>query len=120
MTDQPPALGEEPDTRPRSATDREDAETRPANATSENSVVAESEKDEASSGEEEEDDDDDEDEDEEDDEDEDDEEEEEPRLKYARLTQHLGGVYRNGDATSSFLVAGDKMVSSRRSSCMLD
>ncbi len=33
-----------------------------------------------------------------------------PKLKYARLTQHLGGVYRNGDATSSFLVGGDKMV----------
>lgn len=53
--------------------------------------------------EEEEEDDDEEDEDE-------DEEDEEPRLKYARLTQHLGGVYRNADATSSFLVAGDKMV----------
>ena len=35
---------------------------------------------------------------------------EEPRLKYAYLTKHLGSVYRNGDATSSFLVAGDKMV----------
>ena len=34
----------------------------------------------------------------------------EPRLKYARLTPHLGAVYRNGDATSAFLVAGDKMV----------
>ncbi len=63
--------------------------------------------------EEDEDDEDDEDEDgdesgeeEEDDEDED----EEPKLKYARLTQHLGPVYRNGDATSAFLVAGDKMV----------
>ncbi|KAF3360742.1 hypothetical protein VdG1_01055 [Verticillium dahliae VDG1] len=57
----------------------------------------------------------DEDEDEEEDEDEDDEEDEdeedeEPRLKYARLTQHLGPVYRNGDATSAFLVAGDKMI----------
>lgn len=65
-------------------------------------------------GEEEEDDDDeadDDDEDDEDDEDDDeDEEDEEPRLKYARLTQHLNGVYRNGDATSAFLVAGDKMV----------
>jgi hypothetical protein len=39
-----------------------------------------------------------------------DEEDEEPRLKYAYLTKHLGSVYRNGDATSSFLVAGDKMV----------
>ncbi|KAI9724991.1 MAG: hypothetical protein M1812_000267 [Candelaria pacifica] len=40
---------------------------------------------------------------------EDDDEDEEPKLKYARLTSHLGGVYRNGDATSTFLVAGDKM-----------
>lgn len=46
----------------------------------------------------------------EDDEDEDDDEDEEPRLKYARLTQNLSAVYRNGDATSAFLVAGDKMV----------
>ena len=52
-------------------------------------------------------DDDDEDEDEDSEEDEDDEE---PRLKYAYLTKHLGSVYRNGDATSSFLTAGDKMV----------
>lgn len=44
------------------------------------------------------------------DEDEEDDEDEEPRLKYARLTQHLAPVYRNGDATSSFLVAGDKMI----------
>lgn len=36
--------------------------------------------------------------------------EEEPRLKYARLTGHLAPVYRNGDMTSVFLVAGDKMV----------
>lgn len=43
-------------------------------------------------------------------EDESDDEDEEPRLKYAYLTKHLGSVYRNGDATSSFLVAGDKMV----------
>ena len=41
---------------------------------------------------------------------EDDEEEDEPKLKYARLTSHLGQVYRNGDATSAFMVAGDKMV----------
>jgi hypothetical protein len=53
--------------------------------------------------------DDDEDEEEEDG-DEEEEEDEEPRLKYARLTPHLGPVYRNADATSSFLVAGDKMV----------
>jgi hypothetical protein len=37
-------------------------------------------------------------------------EEEEPKLKYARLTSYLAPVYRNGDATSAFLVAGDKMV----------
>lgn len=64
--------------------------------------------DEEGDDDEEEDEDDDDDDDEEDDEDED----EEPKLKYARLTQHLNGVYRNGDATSAFLVAGDKMVSS--------
>ncbi|KAI1126992.1 hypothetical protein F5Y10DRAFT_201926 [Nemania abortiva] len=61
----------------------------------------------------EEDEDEDEDDDEEEVEEEDDEEEEEddePRLKYARLTQHLLPVYRNGDSTSAFLVAGDKMI----------
>lgn len=47
---------------------------------------------------------------EEEDEEEVDDEDEEPRLKYARLTQNLAGVYKNADATSSFLVAGDKMV----------
>jgi hypothetical protein len=36
--------------------------------------------------------------------------EEEPHLKYAYLTKHMGAVYRNGDATSSFLAAGDKLV----------
>lgn len=46
---------------------------------------------------------------EEDDED-DDDEVEEPKLKYSRLTEYLSGVYRNGDATSTFLVSGDKMV----------
>jgi vacuolar protein sorting-associated protein 41 len=40
------------------------------------------------------------------------EEEEEPRLKYAPLTKHLASLYRNGDASSAFLVAGDKMVGS--------
>ncbi|KAF2200975.1 hypothetical protein GQ43DRAFT_481105 [Delitschia confertaspora ATCC 74209] len=34
----------------------------------------------------------------------------EPKLKYSRLTGNLGPVYRNGDATSSFMVAGDKMI----------
>ncbi|KAK7422053.1 Vacuolar protein sorting-associated protein 41 [Neonectria punicea] len=52
----------------------------------------------------------DDDEEEDDDEDEDEDEDDEPRLKYARLTQHLGPLYRNGDATSAFLVAGDKMI----------
>ncbi|KAI0379448.1 hypothetical protein F5Y04DRAFT_128880 [Hypomontagnella monticulosa] len=51
-----------------------------------------------------------EDEDDDDDDDEEDEEDEEPKLKYARLTQHMGAVYKNGDATSAFLVAGDKMI----------
>jgi hypothetical protein len=40
------------------------------------------------------------------------EEEEEPRLKYAPLTRNLTSLYRNGDASSAFLVAGDKMVGS--------
>ncbi|KAF2470321.1 uncharacterized protein BDR25DRAFT_287181 [Lindgomyces ingoldianus] len=39
-----------------------------------------------------------------------DEAEEEPKLKYTRLTGNLGPVYRNGDATSTFMVAGDKMI----------
>ncbi|KAF6828701.1 vacuolar assembly [Colletotrichum plurivorum] len=66
--------------------------------------------DEEEEDEDDDDDDDDDDEEEEEEEDEDDDEDEEPRLKYARLTQHLGPIYRNGDATSSFLVAGDKMI----------
>ncbi|KAI8958087.1 hypothetical protein F5Y11DRAFT_337389 [Daldinia sp. FL1419] len=37
-------------------------------------------------------------------------EDEEPKLKYTCLTKHMGAVYRNGDATSTFLVAGDKMI----------
>jgi hypothetical protein len=45
-----------------------------------------------------------------DDDDDDDEADEEPKLKYTRLTSSLAPVYRNGDATSAFLVAGDKMV----------
>jgi hypothetical protein len=45
--------------------------------------------------------------------DEGDEDEEEPRLKYATLTRNVSSIYRNGDATSTFLVAGDKMVSYR-------
>jgi hypothetical protein len=42
--------------------------------------------------------------------DDDDEEETEPVLKYSRLTSNLLPLYRNGDATSTFMVAGDKMV----------
>lgn len=38
------------------------------------------------------------------------EEDEEPRLKYAPLTKNLTSLYRNGDASSTFCVAGDKMV----------
>jgi hypothetical protein len=41
------------------------------------------------------------------DEGEEEEEEEKPKLQYARLTQHLDAVYRNGNATRFFLVAGD-------------
>ena len=40
-------------------------------------------------------------------------EEDEPRLKYTKLTASLASVYRNGDDTSTFLVAGDKMVGLR-------
>ncbi|KAJ9611466.1 Vacuolar protein sorting-associated protein 41 [Cladophialophora chaetospira] len=43
-------------------------------------------------------------------EDESEDEEEEPRLKYATLTRNVSSLYRNGDATSTFHVAGDKMV----------
>ena len=43
-------------------------------------------------------------------EEEDEDADEEPKLKYNRLTSSLGPIYRNGDATSTFLVAGDKMV----------
>ena len=52
---------------------------------------------------------------EEDDEEEEDEEDEEPRLEYTSVTKKLSSVYRNGDATSAFLVAGDKMVSASKS-----
>lgn len=50
------------------------------------------------------------DDDEDENEDEDEDEEDEPRLKYTSLTKNLRPLYRNGDATSAFLVAGDKMV----------
>lgn len=51
-----------------------------------------------------------EDEDEEDEDEDDEEDEDEPKLKNARMTGYMTQLYRNGDATSSFLVAGDKMV----------
>lgn len=44
------------------------------------------------------------------DEEDEEEEDEEPKLKYAKLTGSLAGVYKNGDFTSAFCVAGDKMV----------
>ncbi|KAJ9647000.1 Vacuolar protein sorting-associated protein 41 [Coniosporium tulheliwenetii] len=44
------------------------------------------------------------------DEDEEEDEEDEPKLKYTRLTGNLASVYRGGDATSAFMVAGDKMI----------
>ncbi|KAI4109000.1 MAG: hypothetical protein L6R37_000718 [Teloschistes peruensis] len=46
----------------------------------------------------------------EEDQEEEEEEDEEPRLKYASVTKHMKPVYRNGDATSAFLVGGDKMI----------
>ncbi|KAM6478974.1 vacuolar membrane protein Vps41-like protein [Trichoderma sp. SZMC 28011] len=60
--------------------------------------------------EEEEEEDEDDDDNEEEEEEEEEEDDEEPLLKSTRLTQHLGAVYRNGDATSACLVAGDKMI----------
>lgn len=44
------------------------------------------------------------------DEEDEEEEDDEPRLKYASLTKSQSLVYRNGDATSTFIVVGDKMV----------
>lgn len=76
------------------AEDREEARLQRAAGHGEPSAAAQDSED---------DDDDDEDEDE-------DEADEEPKLKYSRLTASLGPVYRNGDATSTFVVGGDKMV----------
>jgi hypothetical protein len=36
--------------------------------------------------------------------------EDEPKLKYHRLTDSITSIYKGGDATSSFLVSGDKLV----------
>jgi vacuolar protein sorting-associated protein 41 len=41
---------------------------------------------------------------------EDGDEDEEPHLKYVYLTRHMPSIYRGGDATSSFIAAGDKLV----------
>jgi hypothetical protein len=54
---------------------------------------------------------------EDDDDDDDEDDDEEPQLTYTRLTDKFGSCYRNGDATSSFLVAGDKMVHDAQASC---
>ncbi|KAM5448504.1 Vacuolar protein sorting-associated protein 41 [Microsporum audouinii] len=43
-------------------------------------------------------------------EDDDDVEDEEPRLKYAPITPVLSPLYRNKDATSTFMTAGNKMI----------
>ncbi|OCL14860.1 hypothetical protein AOQ84DRAFT_308186, partial [Glonium stellatum] len=43
-------------------------------------------------------------------EEEDDDSDDEPKLKHKRLTENLNTVYRNGDSTSSFMLAGDKMI----------
>ncbi|KAK5135146.1 hypothetical protein LTR08_005532 [Meristemomyces frigidus] len=42
--------------------------------------------------------------------DDDDDDDEEPKLKYAKLTGTVSGVYRSNDSTATFTVAGDKMV----------
>ena len=83
--------------------------TEPSTAPKDVKSSEEEEEDDDDENEEDDEDEDDEDE-EEDDDDDGDDEDDEPTLKYARLTPHLSAVYRNGDATSSFLVAGDKMI----------
>ncbi|KAI0846303.1 hypothetical protein F5Y00DRAFT_244173 [Daldinia vernicosa] len=89
-------------------------DTKDTKVTGEANAEADSNEDDEEEEEEEEDDvdddDDDEDEDEDEDEEEDEDEDEEPRLKSVCLTEHMGAVYKNGDATSTFLVAGDKMI----------
>ncbi|KAI1817688.1 hypothetical protein GGS20DRAFT_483371 [Poronia punctata] len=91
--------------------DAKDHNTEQETKTEEEEVVDEDEdEDEEDEDEDEDEGDSDDEDDEDDDDDEDEEEDDEPKLKYARLTQHLGPVYRNGDSTSAFLVAGDKMI----------
>lgn len=37
-------------------------------------------------------------------------EDDEPNFKYSRLSGSIGAVYRAGDATSTFMLSGDKMI----------
>lgn len=45
--------------------------------------------------------------------------EDEPWLKYQTLTSSLTSIYRNADATSTFVVSADKMVSSMHARLVL-
>ncbi|GJN71488.1 vacuolar protein sorting-associated protein 41 [Purpureocillium lilacinum] len=128
MTDQPPQPRQDDDVQPSSnghyearkgndlatkpSAETAKAETAPSDRRKSDSQFSDDDEGEDISNEEEDDDEEDDDgvDEDDDDEDEEEEEEEEPRLKYAPLTQHLRAVYRNGDATSAFLVAGDKMI----------
>lgn len=111
MTEQPPELGDDQQRHADmldSATEaqRDDApgEIARADAQDDTPRVDDESSEEGSSEDEESD------SDSEEEEDDEDEEDDEPRMKHIRLTAHLGAVYRNGDATSAFIVAGDKMV----------
>lgn len=92
------------------ATNKSEKESKKDGDGTDNKVEEEDDEEDDDEDDEEDDDDEEEDDDDEEDDEEDEDDDEEPRLKYARLTQHLGPIYRNGDATSAFLVAGDKMV----------
>ncbi|ATY63007.1 Tetratricopeptide-like helical [Cordyceps militaris] len=83
-----------------------------AGKTSSDSVAGDdAQEDEGGTAEENDEDEEDEEEDDDDDGTDDEEDEDsEPSLKISRLTPHLNAVYRNGDAASAFLVAGDKMI----------
>ncbi|KMU79652.1 VPS41 protein [Coccidioides immitis RMSCC 3703] len=90
----------------------EAGDSKSASSPSSSARERQAEQDNNHRSEEEYDDDDDEEEEEEEDEEESDgeDEDEEPRLKYVSFTKSISPVYRNGDATSSFLVGGDKMI----------
>ncbi|EFW20285.1 Vacuolar protein sorting-associated protein 41 [Coccidioides posadasii str. Silveira] len=92
----------------------EAGDSKSASSPSSSARERQAEQDNNHRSEEEYDDDDDEEEEEEEEEDEEEsdgeDEDEEPRLKYVSFTKSIGPVYRNGDATSSFLVGGDKMI----------